>query len=172
MRTILKLTATLYEDLVERLREPHAFAGERVAFLKCRPALSAASLLLLAGGVLHVEDGDYVDDPSAGATIGRSGLRKALQTAYNEAVSMVHVHLHEHRGRPGFSRTDLRENARFVPDFWNVQPSLPHGAVVFSFNSAVGQCWIPGKSLPSGVEVAIVGSAMRCTWKVAQWVTR
>src|ERR1700722_610918 len=36
MRTILNLTATLYEDLVERLREPHAFAGERVAFLKCR----------------------------------------------------------------------------------------------------------------------------------------
>ena len=36
MRTILKLTATLYDDLVERLREPHDFAGERVGFLKCR----------------------------------------------------------------------------------------------------------------------------------------
>ena len=104
MRTILKLTATLYDDLVQRLREPHDFAGERVAFLKCRPALSATSLLLLAGGVHHVEDEDYVDDPSAGATVGRSGLRKALQAAYTEAVSMVHVHLHEHRGRPRFSR--------------------------------------------------------------------
>ena len=113
-----------------------------------------------------MEDGDYVDDPSAGATIGRSGLRKALQTAYTEGVSMVHVHLHEHRGRPGFSGTDLRENALFVPDFWNVQPSLPHGAVVFSFDSAVGQCWIPGSSSPSGVEVAIVGIPMRCMWKV------
>lgn len=167
MRTILKLTATLYDDLVQRLREPHDFAAERVAFLKCRPALSATSLLLLAGGVHQVEDGDYLDDPSAGATIGRSGLRKALQTAYTEAVSMVHVHLHEHRGRPGFSRTDLRENALFVPDFWNVQPSLPHGAVVFSFDSAVGQCWIPGNPRPARVEVAIVGSPMRCTWKVA-----
>jgi len=37
---------------------------------------------------------------------------------------------------------------------------------VFSFDSAVGQCWIPGSSSPSGVEVAIVGSPMRCTWKV------
>lgn len=166
MRTILKLTATLYDDLVKRLREPHDFAAERVAFLKCRPALSATSLLLLAGGVHHVEDGDYVDNPSAGATIGRSALRKALQTAYAEAVSMVHVHLHEHRGRSGFSRTDLRENARFVPDFWNVQPGLPHGAVVFSSDSAVGQCWIPGSPAPVGVEVAIVGSPMRCAWKV------
>jgi hypothetical protein len=166
MRTILKLTSTLYDDLVRRLREPHDFAAERVAFLKCRPALSATSLLLLAGGVHHVEDGDYVDDPSAGATIGRSGLRKALQTAYTEAVSMIHVHFHGHCGRPGFSRTDLRENALFVPDFWNVQPCLPHGAAVFSFDSAVGQCWIPGSSSPSGVEVAIVGSPMRCTWKV------
>ena len=167
MRTILKLTSALYDDLVQRLREPHDFAAERVAFLKCRPALSATSLLLLAGGVHHVEDGDYVDDPSAGATIGRSGLRKALQTAYTEAVSMVHVHLHEHRGRPGFSRTDLRENALFVPDFWNVQPqpSLMERSV-FSFDSAVGQCWIPGSSSPSGVEVAIVGCPMRCTWKV------
>jgi hypothetical protein len=166
MKTILKVTTALSDDLLRRLREPHNFAAERVAFLKCRPALSSTSLLLLAGGVHHVEDGDYVDDPSAGATIGRSGLRKALQTAYAEAVSMVHVHLHEHRGRPGFSRTDLRENALFVPDFWNVQPSLPHGAVVFRFDSAVGQCWIPGFSSPSGVEVAIVGNPIRCTWRV------
>ena len=72
--------------------------------------------------------------PSAGATIGRSGLRKALQASYMEVVSMVHVHLQEHRGRPGFSRTDLSENALFVPDFWNVQPNLPHGAVVFRFD--------------------------------------
>lgn len=166
MRAVLKLTAILYDDLVQRLREPHDFAGERVAFLKCRAALSATSLLLLAGGVHHVEDEDYVDDPSAGATVGRSGLRKALQSAYTETVSMVHVHLHNHRGSPRFSRTDLRENGLFVPDFWNVQPSLPHGAVVFSFNSAVGQCWIPGRSSPSGLEIAIVGSPMRCTWKV------
>ena len=48
MITILKLTSTLYDDLVHRLREPHDFAAERVAFLKCRPALSAMSLLLLA----------------------------------------------------------------------------------------------------------------------------
>jgi hypothetical protein len=117
MRTILKLTSTLYDDLVRQLREPHDFAAERVAFLKCRPALSATSLLLLAGGVHHVEDRDYVDDPSAGATIGRSGLRKALQTAYTETVSMVHVHLHEHRGRPGFSRTDLRISGMSRPPF-------------------------------------------------------
>jgi hypothetical protein len=167
MRTILKITATLYNDLVRRLRVPHEFAAERVAFLKCRPALSATSLLLLAGGIHHVEDGDYINAPFAGATIGRSGLRKALQTTYAETVSMVHVHLHEHRGRPGFSRTDRRENASFVPDFWNVQPELPHGAVVFSFDSAVGQCWIPGSPVPACMEVAIVGSPMRCTWKVA-----
>src|ERR1700729_1422344 len=104
MRTILKLTSKLYGEFVQRLREPHDFAGERVAFLKCRPALSATSLLLLAGGIHHVEDDDYVDDPSAAATIGRSGLRKALQTAYTEAFPMVPVRRHEHRGRPGFSR--------------------------------------------------------------------
>jgi len=166
MSPLTRLTATLYDDLVQRLREPHDFAGERVAFLKCRPALSATSLLLLAGGVHHVENEDYVNDPSAGATVGRSGLRKVLQVAYMEAVSIVHVHLHEHRGRPRFSKTDLRENALFVPDFWNVQPSLPHGAVVFSFDSAVGQCWIPCSPSPSSVDVAIVGSPMRCTWKV------
>ena len=54
MRTMLKVTATLYNDLVQQLREPHDFAGERVAFLKCRPALSATSLLLLAGAFVVV----------------------------------------------------------------------------------------------------------------------
>jgi hypothetical protein len=98
MRTILKLTSTLYDDLVRRLREPHDFAAERVAFLKCRPALSATSLLLLAGGVHHVEDRDYVDDPSAGATI--SAARAFAKRCRRPIRSMVHVHLHEHRGRP------------------------------------------------------------------------
>jgi hypothetical protein len=51
------------------------------------------------------------------------------------------VHIHDHSGRPGFSFVDERSMREFVPGFFNVCPSCPHGAMVFSRDSAVGAIW-------------------------------
>jgi hypothetical protein len=166
MRVLFKMTSRLHSETVNALLRPHAFAAERVAFLKCRLSSTASSLVVLAHDVHHIADDDYLDDPSAGATMGSSAIRKTLQLAYHEKVSMFHVHMHEHKGRPRFSRTDFRESALFVPDFWNVQPKLPHGAIVLSEDSAWGRCWYPGRSEPLTIEdFSFVGSPLRCTWK-------
>ncbi len=60
-----------------------------------------------------------------------------------------------------FSRTDARESAKFVPDFWNVRPEMPHGALVASKDSLWGLCWYPGMSAPIEIgEFVVVGSPM------------
>jgi hypothetical protein len=163
---LFKITAGLRAEVLRSLMRPHLFAAERVAFLKCRVGLAGSTVVVLAGDLHHVEDEDYVDDPSAGATMGPAAIRKALQVAYRERVSMFHVHIHGHEGTPRFSRTDFHESAIFVPDFWNVQPDLPHGAIVLSFNSAWGRCWHPDHAEPIDIDYfAFVGSPLRCTWK-------
>ena len=166
MNVLFKLTDGLWLETHTVLSQPHPFAAERVAFLKCHLSTSAQNLIVLAHSLHRVEDEDYLDDPSAGATMGPAAIRKALAVSYKEKASMFHIHLHGHRGCPRFSRTDFRESVLFVPDFWNVQPSLPHGAIVFSDNSAWGRCWYPGMAEPIDIEkFSIVGTPMRQTWK-------
>jgi hypothetical protein len=147
MKILFKITAGLLSELKARLTQPHPFASERVGFLLCRGALiEGGGLVILAHSQHDVSDADYIDDQTVGAMVGPAAIRKALQVAYNREASMFHVHLHAHHGRPSFSRTDEWETARFVPDFWNVQPDLSHGAIVFSEDGAYGKCWIPGRA--------------------------
>ena len=163
MKVLFKMTDRLLDEVKRKLEAPHPFAFERVGFLVCRPGLlDEGGIVLLSHGLHDVADEDYLDDPSVGAMMGPSAIRKALQAAYNQQASMFHVHLHAHKGKPGFSRIDEKESTRFVPDFWNVQPDLPHGAVVLSDDSAYGKCWIPGLTAPVEIsEFAFVGVPMR-----------
>jgi hypothetical protein len=166
MRLLFNITQDLRCETMSALRRPHLFATERVAFLKCRMGSIGSRLIVFAHSLHHVADQDYVNDPSAAATMGPAAIRKALQMAFREKTSMFYVHIHEHKRRPGFSSIDTRETARFVPDFWNVQPDLPHGAIVLSQDSAWGRCWYPTRRHPIDIEdFAFVGIPMRCTWK-------
>ncbi|MBZ5494571.1 MAG: hypothetical protein LAO76_26905 [Acidobacteriia bacterium] len=163
MKIKFKIQRELLKSAMANLRRRHVFAAERVGFFLCRPShLPEDGLLILAQGFHAVADEDYLNDPKAGATMGSHAIRKALEAAYNQGASMFHVHIHEHRGKPGFSSIDSRETARFVPDFWNVQPALPHGAIVLSQDSAFGKCWMPDKVDPTDIsEFISVGVPMR-----------
>ena len=83
--------------------------------------------------------------------MGPAAIRKAMQRAYNEPVGMFHVHMHDHRGSPWFSQVDLAENNKFVPDFWNVRPEMPHGALVLSRDSIACLCWDPSTRQPQSI---------------------
>src|SRR5262245_17150916 len=62
-----------------------------------------------------------------------------------DGVALLHVHTHGGRGIPGFSGVDVRENAKFVPDFLEVAPQCVHGAIVLSDNAAYGHlAWPQG----------------------------
>ena len=134
---------------------PHPFAAERVGFLVCRAGrLDGGGIVILAAGYGPVADEDYVDDVRVGAMMGPAAIRKAVQRAYNDGrgdLSLFHVHMHEHSGLPGFSRVDVAENRRFVPDFFNVAPAMPHGAIVLSRDRAIGRCWLTKKSEPARI---------------------
>jgi hypothetical protein len=94
--------------------------------------------------------------------LGPDGLRAAMQTAYDHQVGMFHTHLHAHRGRPWFSPYDLNENAKFVPDMFNVASGTPHGALVLSYDSLAGLCWADRKSGPTRIErFSVVGAPFK-----------
>lgn len=160
MKAIFKITSKLAERVRLDLARTHPFAMERVGFLVCKVgALPNRGVMILAHDYRAVEDGDYINDPTVGAMMGPGAIRKALQFAYHNEVCMFHVHPHDHLGAPWFSRVDLREGRKFVPDFWNVRPHLPHGLLVLSRDSGAGLCWHPQLNAPLRFEeVIFVGS--------------
>jgi len=158
----LKLPSLLLQQIRTDLLKPHSFAAERVGFVSCGVGAIASGIAVMAHGYHPVDDGDYVDDPRYGAMMGSGAIRKALQFAYNNMTAMFHVHLHEHAGKPRFSRTDLAEYPKFIPDFWKVQPALPHGALLLSEDRATALVWYPGLRQPQpAAEIWEIGTKMR-----------
>jgi hypothetical protein len=160
MKKIFRCTDQFLRDIRRDLVRPHAFAAERVAFISIRAACTEDSLVLLAEGYHPVADEDYLDDRTVGAMMNQEAIRKALDIALLQQVGMVHVHLHEHMGRPTFSRTDRREQLKFVPDFFKVRPQMPHGAVVLSHNMAAGRIWLNATDTVSISEFNLTGPRM------------
>jgi proteasome lid subunit RPN8/RPN11 len=138
----LKIARNLLQTIRQDLVRTHPFAYERVGFISGGLSSASDDLWILARGYRAVADDDYLRDPSVGAMIGPDAIRKALQWAMTERVAIFHVHTHGGHGQPGFSGIDLREQAKFVPNFFQIAPQCPHGALVLSNNSAYGHIWL------------------------------
>jgi hypothetical protein len=158
MRTLFRIERSLIDESRSDLARPHPFAHERVGFIACRVGAIEGGYTLLAERHLPVADEDYDDDPRVGAMMGSAAIRKALQVAYRDQVSMVHVHQHEHRGVPLFSSIDLRESAKFIPDFFKVSKDVPHCALVLSRDAMAGMAWSPNTRTPRPItELSVIG---------------
>lgn len=144
MSIYFKITNTLLSEIRKDLVRPHAFAFERVGFIACRVGkIGSDSWVMLGSKYYLVEDDHYIEDYTVGAKIGSNAIRKMIQLAYDEPVSIIHIHEHPHYGVPELGSTDKREMAKLIPNFWHVRPNLPHAAIVLSKDSICGFAWEP-----------------------------
>ena len=158
MGVIFRATANFMDQVRDDLRRPHDFAYERVGFIAVRAAQGVDDLVLLAEDYWPVDDADYLRDPTVGAMMGAAAIRKAMQVALQRRVGIFHVHMHERDARLWFSPTDLREQLKFVPDFFNVREDMPHGAIVFGPSEARGRIWKSADDVGTISEFNIVGA--------------
>lgn len=163
MTVLFRTTADFMVRVRSDLLRRHPFAHERVGFITVRAAQGRERLVLLANEYYPVADEDYLRDPSVGAMIGQEALRKALEIALLNPVGVFHVHMHDlpSRRRLWFSPVDLREQAKFVPDFFKVRRDMPHGAVVLSPHSAAGRAWIAPSEVVNIAEFNETGERLR-----------
>jgi hypothetical protein len=162
-----KIRSALLTTIRVDLRRPHPFAHERVGFIAAGLAAAHDELLILAQEYRPLRDDEYLDDPSVGAMMSAQAIRRARQWAIDNRAAIFHVHTHGGRGIPGFSGVDMRENARFIPNFVSVAPQCVHGAIVLSETTAFGQVWLDRNSpQPFIVAFSEVGMPIR-SWSVA-----
>jgi proteasome lid subunit RPN8/RPN11 len=161
-----KIMRSLLEDIRSDLARPHPFAHERVGFISASLSSMNDDLWVLARAYRPVADEDYLRDPSVGAMMGPEAIRKAHQWAMSECVAIFHVHTHGGSGQPDFSSIDLREHAKFMPSFFQIARKCPHGALVLSGDSAIGNIWLdPGKSCAPIAAFVEVGAPLK-TWQI------
>ena len=148
MRIVLKITRNLLRSIRLDLIRPHPFAYERVGFISANFSSASANLWILAREYRPVADADYLNDRSVGAMMGPEAIRKALQWARSDSVGLFHVHTHGGTSLPGFSGIDLREQTKYVPNFFQLAPQCAHGALVLSDKFAYGRIWLDGDKPP------------------------
>ncbi len=152
MKINFRMASNLLQRIHNDLSRPHSYAYERVGFISCGVAdLPGKGLIILGENYHPVADKNYIDDNHYGAMMNSEAIRDAMQYSYHHSLSMFHIHRHEHNGLPRFSGIDLKESFKFIPDFWNVQPNLPHGILVLSHDSIAGLCWIPQENRPTHI---------------------
>lgn len=157
MSIIFQISEPLLRSIHEDLSRSHDFALERMGFITCQPQLDKEQNLTITSRAYHpIQDRHYIDDPRYGALMGADAIRIALELSYNQNASIVHIHRHEHWGRPQFSRTDIIESDRFIPSFINIKPLLPHATIVLNHNSMVGRCWLPNEKSPVAINKFII----------------
>lgn len=165
MKFHLKLPRRLFRDIHVDLHRRHRFAVERVGFVRAAFADGGDQVLILPSEYRPVADEDYVDNPAAGASIGREAIRKALEWADDWHGGLFHVHAHPGRGVPGFSRIDVVGNQRLIPSFFNVAPGGPHGAIILSDDAATAAIWTGKQVAPQlVVKVSIIGAPIMTCW--------
>lgn len=160
MNIHFKIRCDLLDSIHADLARPHAFAHERVGFISAGlTRIGGGSLIVLAQSYAPVADEDYLQDPTVGAMMGSEAIRKALQLSYRARTAAIHVHCHGHLGRPAFSGVDIRENGKFVPNFFNVASHAPQGAIVLSLDRAAGNLWLGRDESPCPISrFTVVGA--------------
>jgi hypothetical protein len=157
MSFAVKMPHRLWRQIHEDQSRQHEHAFERVGFLLARSAaLAGGNVLLLPFQYSAVGEENYVPDSSVGARINSAAIREGLQLAMTHGASLFHVHPHPHNGVPVFSTTDRKSFSQLVPSFFNAQPNTPHGAIVFSHDSAAGAVWTAKDASPLAIETFIV----------------
>lgn len=167
MNIVFRSTVEFMARVRADLSRPHPFAYERVGFISVRAAAVRDGLVLLAQDYFPVEDEEYVRDSSVGAMLGQEAFRKALEIALLSRVGVFHVHQHEIGKHLWFSTIDLDEQNRFVPDFFKVCATMPHGALVLSPHSISGRVWLAPKEVRQITEFNSIGAQVR-VWSSAK----
>ena len=161
MRVHIRMSRAFYNSIRADLSRPHPFANERVGFVFARLGTAANNLHL----VLPVDYGPVADEEyvytahrGIGAEISSTAIRTAMQRTMDTSEGAFHVHMHEHLGRPRFSRVDTRDLPLLARSFQHASPTLSHGALLLSKDDCVALVWLPGQSEPTTAEqISVVG---------------
>lgn len=132
----LRVPSVYYQAMIDDLQRPHDFAMERVGFFSTNVSNAGDKFRIITVTEYHsVDDRHYINDPYVGAKINGAAIREAMQRIISSGMGCLHVHLHNHTGKPGPSYTDLSSLPEVAKAFHNADSKSPNGYAIFSKDS-------------------------------------
>lgn len=167
--TVFRIPSEIRTQMLDDLRRPHAHACERVGFLFIKSkTLADGTILVIAVGYQSVADEDYIEDSSVGAKIGSTAIRGAMQEMLNLRCGAMHVHLHDHKGRPYPSGTDTTSLPGVIESLSNVAAGQVTGVLILSKDSFYSALQVPNyKGLRAANLITVVGFPMELHYQNA-----
>lgn len=162
-KIIFRIPNAIHLEMLNDLRRKHPHAWERMGFLHTRLKwLDKMTVLIIANFYQVLEDEDYIRDSSVGAKIGASAIRKAMQYMIENRTGGFHVHLHDHRGRPGPSPVDDRGIPGIIESLSHVTKEQATGMLILSSDGFFDAIRIPGIQRKLRADsISIVGFPMQ-----------
>lgn len=157
MKTVIKLPAGAYEDLVAHLL-PGDTANEQAAFLFARVRAADQGVTLdvidsakLAAADFAVQAPDYLE--LADATRAR-----LIKRAHDLDASLVEMHSHPGPWDAAFSPSDLLGLSETVPHMWWRLERRPYAAIVIAPSGFDALVWLNGPPFPQQLHSLAAGS--------------
>lgn len=157
MKTVLKLPAGAYEDLVAHLL-PGDTPNEQAAFLFARATVNDRGVALdtidsakLVATDFEVQAPDYLE--LADATRAR-----LIKRAHDLDASLIEIHSHPGPWDAAFSPSDLRGLSETVPHMWWRLNKRPYAAIVIAPSGFDAMVWLNGPRSPQELDSLVAGS--------------
>ena len=154
MKPFLRIPIRFYLECLSDLRRPHAFAHERIGFFSTRRGIGGA---VVVTGYQPALDDEYVQAPGVGACLGTAAVRRIMQVILSDKVGLLHVHLHDHQGKPAESSTDQMNIPPLVEALSRISTFGESGYVILSHDRAIGGAQSKGGKFQRFQKITKVG---------------
>jgi hypothetical protein len=157
----VRIPRQIEREMRDSLMQAHPFAAERVGFVYTKWSQTKSGGKILVCGYESVLDENYINDPTVGARINSAAIRSAMQRALTLGEGALHVHIHDHYGRPGPSSTDRQELRPVMQSIRNASAHAAHGLLILSRDAAWAEALVPGEhSFHEIDEISVIGFPM------------
>jgi hypothetical protein len=126
--------------------------------------MSAGRPIIYLNRYRSVADERYIPSDRFGALIDDTAILEAMQEVRGHRGTSeggFHVHVHEHRGQPGFSEPDVESLPAIIPGISRMDPTGASGILLLSKDHAIALVWLPGeKHHQIAKTVSVIGAPM------------
>jgi len=157
VKTVIKLPAGAYEDLVahllpgDTLNEQAAFLFAVVKVTEQSVALDVIDLTKLTAADFAVQAPDYLE-------LADAARARLIKRAHFLDASLVEMHSHPGPWDAAFSRSDLLGLSETVPHMWWRLNKRPYAAIVVAPSGFDAMVWLDSPISPQELDAIAAGS--------------
>jgi hypothetical protein len=157
VKTVIKLPAGAYEDLVAHLL-PGDTPNEQAAFLFAAVKVTTRDVAFDVIDSAKLVAADFEVQAPDHLELADGTRARLIKRAHDLDASLIEVHSHPGPWDAAFSRSDLVGLSETVPHMWWRLKKRPYAAIVIAPSGFDAMLWLDGPLSPQQLDSLAVGS--------------